>query len=279
MSADEKLLITVVNWNSSVDTLKCLGPLAGRWPTLIVDNASDDLEYEKLQDSPHEILRLSSNLGYAGGVNAALRLASDRNFGFVLVLNPDSHPSRGVVDAMIRASEGAAIVGIRQSQSQNLEDEYQTAAFVRGLKVVDTPVTSEADHVHVDVVSGAALMIDVRVAQEVGLFDERFFHYKEEFDFCWRVSEAGHTIRRVNSEVLVHDRGGSLSGESPSGRYYKARNELLFFNKHLGRFGWVRARGHLLRAVTPLRKTWSAYRADLRGVFDGVRNRSGKLGS
>lgn len=279
MSADEKLLITVVNWNSSADTLKCLRPLAGRWSTLVVDNSSEDSEYEKLEGSPHEVLRLQSNLGYAGGVNSALRWASDRNFGFVLVLNPDSHPSREVVDAMIRSSEGAAIVGIRQSQTPNSKDEYQTAAFVRGLKVVDLPVPSEADHVQVDVVSGAALMIDVHVAQEVGLLDERFFHYKEEFDFCWRVTAAGHTIRRVNSEILVHDRGGSLSGESPSGRYYKARNELLFFNKHLGRFGWVRARGHLLRALTPLRKTWSAYQADLHGVLDGVRNRSGKRGS
>jgi GT2 family glycosyltransferase len=84
----------------------------------------------------------------------------------------------------------------------------------------------------VDVVTGTGLMLDVAWALRVGLFDENFFHYKEEFDLVRRIGGAGGRVGLVCAAEVWHRRGGSLSGSSPRAQYYHHRNEVLYVRKH-----------------------------------------------
>ncbi len=61
----------------------------------------------------------------------------------------------------------------------------------------------------VDWLVGACLLVRARAATEVGLFDERYFLYSEEIDWCHRFRAAGWRVRYVPSAEVVHVEGAS----------------------------------------------------------------------
>ena len=63
-------------------------------------------------------------------------------------------------------------------------------------------------------VSGAAMLIDAGCMDEVGPWDERFFLYSEETDFCLRASVAGHPVSYEPAAGVVH-RGGEFTTSIP----------------------------------------------------------------
>ena len=131
----------------------------------------------------------------------------------------------------------------------------------------------------VDVVSGAALLVDLRVAEQVGYMDESYFHYKEEVDFCVRVRLTGERVRFCCAYALRHERGGSLSHRSPMAHYYATRNELLFVRRF---YGWLellrmpRLVASLLLAFVPVRGGAHARSVRL-GVWHALRGVTGHL--
>jgi GT2 family glycosyltransferase len=87
---------------------------------------------------------------------------------------------------------------------------------------------------------------------ELGGFDERFFMYYEEADFCERVRAAGHRLRWLPDATFVHE--GGLSAAQAAERTFVAFREscLLYHAQWHGRFWteYVRAclvLGHTLR--------------------------------
>jgi len=61
----------------------------------------------------------------------------------------------------------------------------------------------------VDWISGACLCVRAAAAQQVGLFDERFFMYSEELDWCRRFHAAGWRVSYVPTAEVLHVEGGS----------------------------------------------------------------------
>jgi len=80
------------------------------------------------------------------------------------------------------------------------------------------------------------LLIRKEVIEEVGMFDEDYFMYVEEADWCYRVIRAGYKILFVPKAVAWH-KGQTSSGGSFNSfiAYYKARNRILFTRKNLPR--------------------------------------------
>lgn len=66
-----------------------------------------------------------------------------------------------------------------------------------------------------------------------GGFDDEFFAHMEEIDLCWRLKNAGHTIRYVPESAVYHVGGGTLSNDSPFKLYLNYRNNLYLLYKNL----------------------------------------------
>ena len=82
---------------------------------------------------------------------------------------------------------------------------------------------------------GAVLAMNKKVFVELGGFDENFFFYTEEADFCKRVQDAGYRIYFQPDSEVIHLRGGS-SGHfnidaEKSAKFIKSK--ILYCNKHL----------------------------------------------
>lgn len=108
----------------------------------------------------------------------------------------------------------------------------------------------------IDYVSGACMLVRREVFEKIGLFDERFFMYFEDVDFCLRAKGAGFTVD-VDSNVLVtHD----LAEHRYSGNVFKKtqaiRSNASFIKKWTPKFCWPVAYFYwmLLYVTTMLKK-------------------------
>lgn len=243
MSSDVAAII--LNWNCAEDTIRCARAVLGGTSVpavIVVDNGSTDGSVARLStlDEPVTLVETGANLGYAGGMNAGIRAAMDRGARWVWLLNADCVPRPDALAMLLkhagRFAAGASLQLTSASPDDPDPQPYDVAAFLPGGKVRAFRCAGCAEQAHeVDVVTGAALFADLAWVERVGLLDERFFHYKEEFDFIVRIAAAGGRIGLVCASEVWHERGGSLKGSSPRARYYYHRNEVLYIRKHYDR--------------------------------------------
>jgi GT2 family glycosyltransferase len=282
--------VIVVTYNSASDVPPLINDLRiaardRRIRLIVVDNGSSDGTLDILR--AHEDIELvepNGNLGYAGGINAGLRLIGSCDA--VLILNPDLtlEPSAmtrlllaldddgvGVVVPLMRDENGTIYPSLRREPSvmRALGDA------VLGSKIRTRPgFSSEIDARHrsyleshdVDWATGAALLIRAAVAREVGDWNEDFFLYSEETDYLRRVRESGGRIRFEPSAVVNHRRGGS--GTSTSLDTLMAVNRIRYVELHHGR-----PYALLFRAVVVLAEALRSYNADHRGRLAVILNR------
>jgi GT2 family glycosyltransferase len=89
----------------------------------------------------------------------------------------------------------------------------------------------------VDWVSGACLLVGRPAALDAGLFDERYFMYEEDVDFCAALRARGGRILFTPRAEVRHRRGQSLRASGADQRALYDRSHLLFYEKH--RPGWA----------------------------------------
>ncbi|MBO0869918.1 MAG: glycosyltransferase family 2 protein [Micromonosporaceae bacterium] len=233
------VLAVILNWNCAEQTLRCLRAVrAGEVvpEVLLVDNGSTDDSLSTM-DGQAPVLALEHNLGYAGGMNAGIRVAAQRGIDRVWLLNADCVPAPGALSTQLGYADQFAVSVPAQVASADPADPqpqpYLVAAMLPKGKVapVICPGCPAGAH-EVDVVTGTGLLLRVDWATRVGLFDERFFHYKEEFDLVRRITLAGGRAGLVCAARVWHQRGGSLALSSPRALYYHHRNEVLYVRKH-----------------------------------------------
>jgi GT2 family glycosyltransferase len=84
----------------------------------------------------------------------------------------------------------------------------------------------------VDQLMGAAISAEKDLVLKVGGFDERFFMYYEEVDFCYRIKKAGYRIVFFPNASIIHLGGKSTRQISFRKKFMAIRSLLRFFGKH-----------------------------------------------
>jgi GT2 family glycosyltransferase/glycosyltransferase involved in cell wall biosynthesis len=237
-----QLGLVVLNYEDAESTLRCLGSLEhADYPhknVLVVDNGSSAAQLEWLEGGMAgrfhaTLVRLDENLGYAGGNNYALERLFSEGAEAVLVLNNDtlvtpealrllvrtaaSHPESGPIGPRISADwpgGRAASVGERMWAA--------TAWLPR--KLVRHRWPRQANY-KVGGILGCAFLITRPVYERLGGFDERFFAYYEEVEYCLRGRRYG-LVPRVEpmAEVAHVGHRGFGGGMTRLAAYLKARN-------------------------------------------------------
>jgi GT2 family glycosyltransferase len=87
-------------------------------------------------------------------------------------------------------------------------------------------------------------------AEAVGLFDERYFMYLEDVDFCAAHRARGRAILFTPAAEIVHARGRSRAAAPAMVEAAYRRSQLAFYAKHQPRWrpwlgGYLRIRGKL----------------------------------
>ena len=249
---------------------------------VVADNSSSDgtLEYARSQHPDVQAFATCGNLGYSGGINAAMRKAGDA--ATVVVLNPDLTVERGSLKTMmqrLRASQAGAVVprllnpSGQTSFSLYREPTIPTAVgdALLGRRAPNRPDwLSGTDfspesyaHPHtVDWATGAALMIRRPLADSVP-WDESYFLYGEETDFFRSLRTLGETVWYEPAAVMSH--AGGASGSSPQLNALLAVNRVRYIRKyHSAAYSAV---FHSIVAFSELLRCW---KPDRRGVLQTV---------
>lgn len=256
-----------------------------RCRVVIVDNDSGDdtLDLVRAVAPWADVVTTGWNAGYAGGINVALRRFPAMHS--VLVLNPDTVPAPSAVARLVHALDsdhrvGAAaprIVGVDDRLHHSLRHEPTLLralgeAVLGGRRAARYAPLGETigdaaryrDGVSADWATGAALLIARRAMDVAGEWDERFFLYSEETDYCLRLRDAGFRLHLVADAVVVH-RGGDQS-TSPTLGALAAVNRTRLFRKRHGRarsaLFWAAVLvNETSRALAGRRVHWAAVRA------------------
>ena len=244
-----RVLVVVLNWNGSDDTLACLTSLAAldypAFDTLVIDNGSRASVAPLVRARFPEVdcIELPTNMGYAGGNNVGLRRAIERGYEFVYVLNNDVVVDPGALRAAVGAAGDprVAAVGGKVLAFDDPERLWMTYGAVDYRQsLVRLAGWGERDRGQYDVardvewVPGCALLLSCRALADVGVFDERFFAYHEDVDWCTSARERGWRIRYAPDAVVRHRGNRTLGGPtyvSPR-KYLSARSTVLYARKH-----------------------------------------------
>lgn len=207
-------------------TLACLRSIARHdaetpFEVIVVDDASPDQTFSTLSSiSGIRVLHNEKNLGFVDSCNAGARVARGRLLFF---LNNDTQVLPGWLDTLVdayRSEPGCGIAGSRLIYPDGRLQEAGCIVFSNGeswnfgrFEVREDPrFLYRRD---TDYVSGAALLIDRNLFDQVGGFDLRYAPaYCEDLDLAFAVREAGRRVIYEPASQIVHCEGIS-SGLDP----------------------------------------------------------------
>lgn len=238
MSHQSPVAVLIVTWNSAAVLPGFLAALpegmAGLdWRLVVADNDSADDTVRVLGELAPEatVVQTGRNAGYAGGVNAALGAAAGWEGGYraVLICNPDIRMRQGcgklLVDALgtrtgisvpLLYEEGrdAPLPSLRRESSvsralgEAVIGNRRAGRFPRLSELVTDPA-AYVRPTCADWATGALMALSADCLAACGPWDESFFLYSEETEYCLRARDLGFRTRLEPAAEAVHLGGDS----------------------------------------------------------------------
>jgi N-acetylglucosaminyl-diphospho-decaprenol L-rhamnosyltransferase len=216
----------------------------------VVDNGSTDGSPEMVlsQFPDANLVWNDKNVGYARACNQGARNTHEP---LLLFMNSDTVLTPGTVQALVdyfEANPDAGVVGPRiLNDDGSLQYSCREFPSIKdacihaflGLFSVSNPATvryKNADWGHreaarVDWVSGCFMAVRRAAFEAVGGFDDRYFMYVEDVDFCWRVGQSGWTVWYLPAGEVFHHIGMSSQAVPVRMVFYHHAGMLRFHRK------------------------------------------------
>jgi GT2 family glycosyltransferase len=221
---------------------RCLAALEAAIAATVVDNSSSGEVAVVVARHAADYIDPGRNLGFAAGVNTALRRVLSGDPVDVLLLNPDAAVGPEAVDALASflTASGNERVGAVSPRLKGAGGYHQRVEWP-----FPSPGRAWADAVGLgglpaarSFVVGAVLLLRWEAIRDVGVFDERYFLYAEETDWQRRALEYGW-VSAVCSDVVASHTGAATSSDAiERERRFHAAHEL-YVRKWHGSRGWL----------------------------------------
>ena len=164
-------------------------------------------------------------------------------------------PDIGVVGCRLLTADGT----LDHAAKRSIPDPW-TAARYFALRLVGRRGSSylapEVDPLgtgDVDAVNGAFMLVRTSAMHEVGYFDEAYWMYGEDLDWCVRFRAAGWRVHYDGTVTAQHLKGGAAGGTRPLRlNYHFHKSMQLFYDKHL-------ASGNVLKDGLVRTGIWSRF--------------------
>lgn len=229
---------------------------------IIVDNASDDQSFKDLKEIkskiPIKLIQNRENMGFAKANNQGIKIAKG---DYILLLNSDTIVEENIFSEMISWMRNRSDVGIVSCALKNKDGSLQGTGgsfptlfkvfawmfFLEDIPFLDYligpfhPMHSsspfykgESQFVkerEKDWVTGAFFLLKKDVIEKVGYFDEDYFMYTEEVDFCFRAKKKGWRVWYLPKWSIIHLGGASSTSEFAIINEYKGVKT--YYQKHM----------------------------------------------
>ena len=217
---------------------------------IVVDNNSSDDTVSVISELFPEIriIENTENKGYSGAVNQGAKLAKGE---YLIISNADIVFQENTIYNLIDKLKKDDTIGIISPQQTFENGDYQRSyGYYPSIKrgIYDLFLISKITlllrnrdfsnqnykQIKVEYLDGALLCTTKHLFDELGGFDEDFFFYSEEVDFCYRVNKSGLKCILSTSETVIHHRGGSQENKGMNKKSIEMliNSEIRFIRKY-----------------------------------------------
>ncbi|HCQ02034.1 MAG TPA: glycosyltransferase family 2 protein, partial [Candidatus Latescibacteria bacterium] len=235
-----------------IDTLECLDSLAkirySAFSILLVDNGSTDGSAEAIERWANEneritVIRNKKNKGFIGGSNIGIRRALMTDTNYIFLLNNDTVVEPHVLTELVDVAEQSndiSMVGpkIYQYNREQVLDSAGTRTmlwlaqgFLNGHGEEDLGQYDQS--FEMPYITGTALLIKRSVVEQIGLMDEDYFNYFDDFDGGYRARKDGGRLLFVPKAIIQHKGSQAIGFGSPFYMLHMVRSRILFARKHI----------------------------------------------
>ena len=247
------LSIIIVNWNTSSILKDCLESLFKQtygisFEVIVVDNGSSDDSVLMVKNIFNSVILIQNreNRGFAAANNQGIRIAQGR---YILFLNSDTIVLNGAIQRTLKYADLHDDIGVVGCRVLNSDGTLQPTCFMYpsalNLLIATTYLNKlfpksrlfgrekmtwwdRSSVRDVDVVTGCFMLVRTEIVKLIGGFDEKYFLYGEETDFCFRAANIGKKLSFTPDAEIIHLGGGS-SRHMKADMILQGRASLLLF--------------------------------------------------
>ena len=231
---NKRISATVIWYNPDDENIKNIRTYIDYVEKLyIIDNSKEN--NKKLADSLNnlktEYIYNDKNLGIAKALNLACEKAANDNFEWILTMDQDSSFDSDSIKDYFRAFEkmtknNVGIISPRHILKNDID------------KFSDVKESAEVDHV---MTSGN--LLNLKIWEEIGKFDENLFIDEVDSEICFRIIEKGYKVVQLNKIRMFHELGNlekrnfftrkiSVLNHNHIRKYYIMRNKFYMLKKY-----------------------------------------------
>jgi len=226
--------IVIVNFNTYSYLIQTLTSIYNSelrpdsFEIIVVDNASSDhslLPIKKNYPGVNLIIN-KDNIGFARANNQAVKNAHGE---FILFLNPDTIILKETISTVLDFMQRHKEIGVATCKvilpTGKIDDAchrgfptpWNALCYFTGLSSMFSKSNffngyhlgyKDMDKIHeIDSCAGAFMLVRKIAGDQIGWFDEDYFWYGEDLDFCYRIKKAGWKICYIPKVQIVHYKG------------------------------------------------------------------------
>lgn len=291
--------IIVLNHNGLDDTLECLNSILSLElipnEIVLIDNGSTDGSQDMFinkfsNDSRITLFFLENNTGYAAGNNVGINYLLKRDVDIICILNNDTIVGSDFLKALRDCLKPGSLNHIATPKILCADGQtiWSTGERIFYPLLISQTKKGKPDKdglktwQNINGITGCAMTVRREVFECIGMFDEKYFAYVEDVDFCKRAVDAGFKFTLCRLSVIIHKVARTTGNLSAAQLYLKTRNRAYFIKKNIAPIYWGLAYGWylmlnifwILRSI--FRKDIKAINAVKSGMIDFLRGKMGR---
>lgn len=253
-----KLSIIIVNYNTKEYLYRTISAIYAYPPSfdfelIVVDNASKDGSCDMIRKhfTQVKVIKNAINVGFARANNQVIPRTKGE---LILFLNPDAVPEKGALDAIVKFMDQTPYAGCVGGKLLNPDGSLQLSCrsfptyitvffgrqsflrkifpgnpFSKGFLLTELNYNTVQK---VDWIIGACILTRREILLQLGYFDEAFFLFVEDLDFCYRAKLRGFNIYYFPDAVFKHQHGVSTRRYWVRSTIHHNLGMYKFFNKY-----------------------------------------------
>jgi len=251
--------IIIVNYNTTSYINRLVSSIRKfiddtEYEIIIVDNNSveRDIEEYAVNNPDIKLVQLDQNYGFGYANNRGMENA---RYEYFLLLNPDTYLSDDSIKLLFKAFEknldwGIAAPAIKFPNGKiqesalkfpNIRYEIYSllgilARVIKYSKRLRRIIFGNKEY-ETDFLFGSCLLIRKELNDILGGFDEDYFLFTEETDYCYRTKQETEYKIVYYPKACIHHESGAITKKNPAKReYFSYNSKLIFINKHYSKW-------------------------------------------
>lgn len=253
-----KVTVIVLNHNAKIYLEKCFESLRkvdyGSFDVLMADDYSTDESVAFVQ-SNFPWVKIVKNTLAPGACTAFNNAARQAGGELIAKIDSDVVVEPDWLSEMVKAYETDAKIGVvgskvlryDGSEIQDIGSNVDAFGYQSNYYTLEKYDPKQPPVKEVFYVSGCSMLFAKDLFLKAGLFDERYFIYKDDLDFCWRVKLMGYRVVTCLASKIHHvsgvDQGGKIELDK-RGKYHTTANKRYLGERNtlrtlLKNYSWV----------------------------------------